>query len=187
LRLTTSDFFHLNPGGYSPYIAYSLTREGSVVYNCCWSSPAQSFLVSGSAGLMSIFYCLRFETPPTWRAKSPYLYHPETGWPSYTPRQWVNFSPLPTTLNCQLLIKSRHGSHRKHGSHCCRRMFTDPLLRNGLLICCSLVPYAFYSAGTCLLSRYLAMDVSSGSTIAAFRRHVTLSINDLTALVIISL
>jgi hypothetical protein len=25
---------------------------------------------------MTIIYCLRFETPPTWRARSPYLYPP---------------------------------------------------------------------------------------------------------------
>jgi hypothetical protein len=25
---------------------------------------------------MTTFYCLRFETPPTWRARSPYLYPP---------------------------------------------------------------------------------------------------------------
>jgi hypothetical protein len=30
--------------------------------------------------------CLRFETPPTWRARSPYLYLPGTGWLSYTLR-----------------------------------------------------------------------------------------------------
>jgi hypothetical protein len=30
------------------------------------------------------FNCLRFETPPTWRARSPYLYPPGTGWPSYS-------------------------------------------------------------------------------------------------------
>jgi hypothetical protein len=37
------------------------------------------------------------ETPPTWRARSPYLYPPGTGWPSYTPGQWVHFpSPLTT-------------------------------------------------------------------------------------------
>jgi hypothetical protein len=35
---------------------------------------------------ITTFYCLRFETPPTWRARSPYLYHPGTGWPSYTPK-----------------------------------------------------------------------------------------------------
>jgi hypothetical protein len=38
---------------------------------------------------MTIFYSLRFENPPTWRARSLYLYPPGTGWPSYTPRHWV--------------------------------------------------------------------------------------------------
>jgi hypothetical protein len=38
------------------------------------------------AGLMATFYSLRFETPRTWRARSPYVYTPGIGWPSYTPR-----------------------------------------------------------------------------------------------------
>jgi hypothetical protein len=33
---------------------------------------------------MTTFYVLRFETPPTWWAKSPYLYPPGIGWPSGT-------------------------------------------------------------------------------------------------------
>jgi hypothetical protein len=37
------------------------------------------------------------ETPSTWRARSPYLYPPGTGWASYTPGHWVPFpSPLTT-------------------------------------------------------------------------------------------
>jgi hypothetical protein len=37
------------------------------------------------------------ETPPTWRARSLYLYPPGTGWSSYTPGHWVPFpSPLTT-------------------------------------------------------------------------------------------
>jgi hypothetical protein len=32
-----------------------------------------------------------FETSQTWRARSPYLYPPGTGWPSYTPEHWVTF------------------------------------------------------------------------------------------------
>jgi hypothetical protein len=52
----------------------------------CWSSPAQSFSGPSPAGLMAIFYCLRFETPPRWRCTSPYLYPPGTGWPSYSPQ-----------------------------------------------------------------------------------------------------
>jgi hypothetical protein len=48
-------------------------------------------------GLVTIFYCFKFKTPPTWRARPPYSYHPGTGWPSYTPRHWVPFSSPPTT------------------------------------------------------------------------------------------
>jgi hypothetical protein len=46
---------------------------------------------------MFIFYCLRFESLPTWRVRSPYLYPPGTEWPSYSPRHWVSFSSPPTT------------------------------------------------------------------------------------------
>jgi hypothetical protein len=94
--------------------------------------------------LMTIFYCLRFGTPPTWRVRSPYLYPPAAGWPSYTPGHWVPFSSPPTTrrtavellepasiqasdltLLTVLLITSRHRPHRKHRSsvavsNCCR-------------------------------------------------------------------
>jgi hypothetical protein len=62
--------------------ALSLWRvNGSAIYNCCWPSPAQSFLGPSPAGLVIIFYCLRFETSPTWRARSPSWYPPRTGWP----------------------------------------------------------------------------------------------------------
>jgi hypothetical protein len=54
-------------------------KDGSVVYTCCWPSPAQSFSGSSPSGLLIIFHCLRFETPPTWRAKSPYLCPQEQG------------------------------------------------------------------------------------------------------------
>jgi hypothetical protein len=57
----------------------------SAVYNCCWCSPAQSFLGPSPAELV------------TWRATSTYLYPPGTGYPSYTPRHWVPFSSPPTT------------------------------------------------------------------------------------------
>jgi hypothetical protein len=51
-------------------------------------------LGSESEGLMTTFYCLRVETPPTWRARSPYLYSPGTGWPCYTPRHGCPFRRL---------------------------------------------------------------------------------------------
>jgi hypothetical protein len=60
-------------------------------------SAAQSFSGPTPTGLVTTFYCLRFETLPTWRARSPYLHPPGTGWPSYTSRHWVPFSLPPTT------------------------------------------------------------------------------------------
>jgi hypothetical protein len=73
-------------------VAGLLMWGGSVVYNCCWPLPAQSFSGSGPSGLMTKFFCLEFETPPTWRTRPPYLYPPGIGWPSYTSRHWVPFS-----------------------------------------------------------------------------------------------
>jgi hypothetical protein len=97
LRLTTSTFiFQLNTCCYSPYITSSLMRGRVCRYSCCWSSPAQSFSGQNPAGLMTTLYYLRFETPPTWRTRSPYIYPPGTWWPSYTPRHWVPFSSSPT-------------------------------------------------------------------------------------------
>jgi hypothetical protein len=50
------------------------------------------------------FYCLRFVTPPIFRAKFPYLYPPETGWPSYVPRHWVPFWLPPRTSKAMVEI-----------------------------------------------------------------------------------
>jgi hypothetical protein len=66
-------FFQLTACFRSPYVTSSR-------HNCSWSSPAQSFSGPTPAGLVTIFYCLKFETLPTWRARSPYLY-PATGFP----------------------------------------------------------------------------------------------------------
>jgi hypothetical protein len=63
-------------------------EDGSVFYNYCCLRQ-QSFSGPSPAGLMTTFYCLRFETPPTWRTRSLYLYPPGIGWPGYTPRHWV--------------------------------------------------------------------------------------------------
>jgi hypothetical protein len=38
-------------------------EDGSVLYNCCWSSPAQSFSGPNPVGVATIFYCLRYEIP----------------------------------------------------------------------------------------------------------------------------
>jgi hypothetical protein len=38
------------------------------------------------------YFTVSSETPPTWRARFPYLYLPGTWWPSYTPGHWVPFT-----------------------------------------------------------------------------------------------
>jgi hypothetical protein len=44
-------------------VGRSLWREDrSIVYNCCWPSPVQSFSGPSPMRLVSIMYCLRFET-----------------------------------------------------------------------------------------------------------------------------
>jgi hypothetical protein len=50
--------YQLKTCGHSPYVTSSL----SAVYNFCWSSLAQSFSGPSLTGLVTIFYCLRFET-----------------------------------------------------------------------------------------------------------------------------
>jgi hypothetical protein len=53
---------------------------------------------------MTTFCCLRFEIPPTWRVRSPYLYPPGTEWPGYIPRHWVLFSSPPTTRRTTMAV-----------------------------------------------------------------------------------
>jgi hypothetical protein len=66
---------------------------------------------------MTTFYCLRFETPPTWRTRSLYLYPPGTEWPGYTPRHWV-YDWLQT--DCCYIVAARTTQHRKHRfPYCC--------------------------------------------------------------------
>jgi hypothetical protein len=163
-------------------------ENGSVVYDCCWPSPEESFSGPSPAGLMTTFYCLRFETPPIWGTRSPYLYPPRTGCPSYDARHWVPNSSRLTTQRATVKVfqpaswdpryVASGRTHRKHRSFsytvstgtCLRRPTTGCLPR----ICCpsNRLFTLFLLQGTCLLSRCPAMDVSSGSTISAFRRHV---------------
>jgi hypothetical protein len=60
-------------------------------------TAAVRFTGQSPEGLMTTFYPLRFETSLTWRTRSPHLYPPVTGWPGYTPRDWLSFPSPPTT------------------------------------------------------------------------------------------
>jgi hypothetical protein len=57
---------------------------GWVCHNSDWHLPVPSFSGQSPMGLTTVFYCLRFETPTTSRARFPYLYPPGTGWPPGT-------------------------------------------------------------------------------------------------------
>jgi hypothetical protein len=56
------------------------------------------------------------ETPLTWRARSPYLYPPGTGWPKYTPGHWVPF-PSPLTTRRATVEVSYPASTRESQCH----------------------------------------------------------------------
>jgi hypothetical protein len=80
------------------FVAPSLTRGRvcNLLYNCFWTLPEHSLLSRSPTELTTIF-TVSYETPPTWGARSPYLYPPGTRWPRYTPWHLVPFlSPLTT-------------------------------------------------------------------------------------------
>jgi hypothetical protein len=99
---------------------------------------------------MATFYCLRFETSHTWRARFPYLWTPGTRWLGYIPRHWVPFSSPPTTRMATLevfdptstrllyYLCSREGIRRKHVHFLAMDVYcysecasTNPLPSNG--------------------------------------------------------
>jgi hypothetical protein len=59
----TTRFLLLSDNCWFVYVGRSLWREdGSVVYSCSWPLPAQTFSGPTPMGLVTIIYCLRFET-----------------------------------------------------------------------------------------------------------------------------
>jgi hypothetical protein len=86
---------------------HPLWREvGSVLYNCCWSSPKQSFSGQSPAGPMTIFYCLRFETSSTCRVRSPYLDPQEQTGPVTPPRTGFHFRRLLRLAGLRLMYST---------------------------------------------------------------------------------
>jgi hypothetical protein len=107
------------------FVAPSLTRGRvcNLLYNCFWALPEQSLLGEVSQSLQP-YFTVSFETPPTWRARFPYLYPPGTGWPSYT--QGIGF-PF-----CRLLrlagLRWRYSNPPPHGSTYSCAKFLDLIL-----------------------------------------------------------
>jgi hypothetical protein len=78
-------------------VGHSLWREdGSVVYNCWWRLPVQSFSGQSPVGLTTIFYCLTFET-----SLSVASYDSQGYGGGIWPRLHTGYrTPLPTLLSC---------------------------------------------------------------------------------------
>jgi hypothetical protein len=107
-RLTNSQTFQFTRARtYFSFFLKFLDSCESVIYCTIASGPCQSSHPRGEVPQNSRpYFTVSFETPPTWRARSPYLYPPGTGWPSYTPGYRVTHTVL--------LVTSRHGPHGKH-------------------------------------------------------------------------
>jgi hypothetical protein len=77
--------------------------DGSVVYICCWASPAKSFSGPSPAGLMTAIYSPKLETSGTFFGQIPIIISPqEQGGPVISPgTRWLScFSRwLPVGLN----------------------------------------------------------------------------------------
>jgi hypothetical protein len=111
LRLITSDFCQLNPYDECPYVTSPLTRKWVCNLQLLLGLARAVILDSESRGTHDHILRLRFETPSTWRPRSPYLYHPGTRWPSYAPRYWVLFSSPLTTRKATVEV-FEHASTR---------------------------------------------------------------------------
>jgi hypothetical protein len=109
LRLTASNFiFQLNTCGYSPYVTSFLTIGYVCRLQLLLGHVSAVMLRPESRGTHD-HILPRFEIPPTWRTRSPYLYSPGTGWPGYTHRNWVPFSSFPTTRRATVEVIYRLG------------------------------------------------------------------------------
>jgi hypothetical protein len=90
------------------------------------------------------------------------------------PMYWVPFSSPPTTHRKAMdhrKYRSFSYAKRFHGNVCVAQ---QQVVYQESAALATALSRCFFSSGTCLPGRCLAMDVYSGSTISAFRRHVTL-------------
>jgi hypothetical protein len=63
IRGSRPDFYYCQTVGVFVDVGRSFWQEDrSIVYNCCWPSPAQLFSGRSPVGLATLFYWLRFET-----------------------------------------------------------------------------------------------------------------------------
>jgi hypothetical protein len=144
-------------------------EDGSVSFICYWPSPAQSFLGPSAFGLVTIFYCLRFET--SFFVASYNSQGHGGGIRTRIHMGGLNSSQLNSSLEplCTDCAK-------KAPSLLWEDVFTAPLRNNGRN---SIDACVFYSLEMCLPRRCLAMNVYSDFSILAFQRRITVRMFDM--------
>jgi hypothetical protein len=70
--------------------SHSKFEDGAVIYlyNCFWPCLSSHSWVEVPQKSRP-YFIVSYGTPPTWRARFPFLYPPGTGLPSYTPGHWI--------------------------------------------------------------------------------------------------
>jgi hypothetical protein len=94
LRTTTHIFFQLNTVYCSPYVTSSLTRGWVCRLQLQLALARAVILGSESLGIHDHILLSQTRDSKTWRARSPYLYPPGTGWPIIPPGTGFPFHHL---------------------------------------------------------------------------------------------
>jgi hypothetical protein len=148
----------------------------SVIYSCCWSSPGWSFLGPSPAGFMTVFHCLRFKTPPTWRARSPIFISPTNmvAW-LYPQALGSLFIACDSQGYGGGIWPCRHTGFTWYHLHMgCWSSFYRLCMDHIENTAFSVVACVFIATGMCLPSCWLVTAISSSSAILTFRHHTTI-------------
>jgi hypothetical protein len=177
-------FFKLNPCCYSPSVTSSLTRGWVCRLQLLLALARTVILGPESRGTHDHSFLSQIRDSPNLVGQFSVFISPRNRVDQFYLQALGSFSSfffpsmIPAAWVPRYIDSGR--IHRKHrflrypnntaiGS---RGVPSSPLRRNGSS---SLVACVFVAAGMCLLSRCLAIDVCSGPTIPASRRHVTIS------------
>jgi hypothetical protein len=129
-------------------------EDGSVVYNYCWPSPAQSYSGPSTVERVTI-YCLRFETDIFVAS-----YDSKVHGGGIRPRLHTGFDWLSIQLSFTTTSQGPNKKHRIQNYSIFVGVFTDPSLRNEfhntVLLLRAWTFRALHSNGRCLQSHCLA-------------------------------
>jgi hypothetical protein len=169
----TTRFLLLSDSSGFVDVGHPIRREdGSVVYNCCWPSPGQSFSGPSPVGVKTIFCCPDSRLPQPG-GPGPCIYIPQeqgspvilpgTGFPFHRLLRLAEvFEPTSTRTAAQLTHCSNSSAYNILARtaqktpflccsfHCCVRVYWDPHV---------IATQSLPSNGCCLQSHYLATAV----------------------------